>query len=67
MVVAFFCAKWSDESNAMSEVVAELAKSGKAAAHFLQVEAEDFEELCGQYGVEAVPTFIFIKVTFLKH
>jgi hypothetical protein len=62
----FFAADWSEESQLMSDVVVELLKNEKTArsAKFLQLEAEEFEELSIKYDIEAVPTFVFIRVNF---
>lgn len=64
LVVLFFSAEWSDESKLMGEVVMELLKSEKVTrtAKFLQLEAEEYEEISMNYDVEAVPTFVFIRV-----
>lgn len=60
----FFSAEWSEESKLMSEVVVELLKSEKVthSTKFLQLEAEEYEEISMNYDVEAVPTFVFIRV-----
>ena len=61
----FFAANWSDESKSMSDVVNLLSQDekNKTFLRFLEIEAEEHEELCVKYGVDAVPTFIFLKVT----
>jgi hypothetical protein len=66
LVVLFFSANWSDESKLMQTIVQELAKDEKhkQSVRFLEIEAEDYEQLSINYAVEAVPTFVFIKVTF---
>ena len=64
MVVLYFAAHWSDECKLMSEVIKELGKDEKnhgGLARFLEIEAEDNEELSIKYGVEAVPSFVFLK------
>ena len=64
MVVLYFSASWSEECNLMSDVIKELAKNEKTSrsTKFLQIEAEEFEDLSVKYGIEAVPTFLFLKV-----
>jgi thioredoxin-related protein len=48
----------------MSNVIVELGKDDahRNLVRFLEIEAEDNEELSIKYGVEAVPTFVFLKV-----
>lgn len=69
LVVLFFSANWSDECKLMSNVISELAKDEKNrnAVRFLEIEAEDNEELSIKYGVEAVPSFVFIKNNAVAH
>ena len=64
-----FAANWSDESKHMLEVVGLLSQDekNKSLLRFLEIEAEDYEDLSIKYGVEVVPTFIFIKVEYLKN
>jgi Grx4 family monothiol glutaredoxin len=61
--VAFFSASWSEESKVMSNVVDELVKDHKynKSTRFLKIEAENFEDLCIKYGIDAVPSFLFLK------
>ena len=60
----FFGAEWSEESKLMAEVLSELAKDAKYQSNtrFLQIEAEDNEQISIKYGIEAVPSFVFLKV-----
>ena len=37
-------------------------EASKVSLRVLEIEAEDFEEISINYGVEAVPTFILVKV-----
>ena len=52
----------------MSNVLLELSKDekNKNSLRVLEIEAEDFEDISIKYDVEAVPTFILIKVNKLK-
>lgn len=63
-MVLFFSAQWSDESKLMSDVAEEMVKSEKVSrtTKFIQIEAEDFEDLSMKFNVEAVPTFVLLKV-----
>ena len=60
----FFAAEWSEESKLMGEVLNELDKDAKYQnnSRILQIEAEDNEQISIKYGIEAVPTFVFLKV-----
>ena len=60
----FFTANWSDECKMMSDVVTLVAQDEKykPVLRFLEIEAEDYEQQSVSYAVEAVPTFVFIKV-----
>jgi thioredoxin-related protein len=67
--VLCFAANWSDESKHMLEIVSLLSQEekNKSLIRFLEIEAEDYEDLSVKYGIEVVPTFIFIKVdVYLK-
>ncbi|KAJ1971479.1 glutaredoxin [Dimargaris xerosporica] len=58
-IVINFSAEWLPQSQQMNTVFAELAKR-YPSLQFVQVEAEDFEELAEQYEVSAVPAFVFV-------
>jgi thiol-disulfide isomerase/thioredoxin len=61
--VLFFSAKWSEECKLMNDVIVELSKDEKnSQLRVLIIEAEDHETITVKYGVEAVPTFVFINV-----
>ena len=64
LVVVFFSAEWSEESKVMAEVVGEMVKSEETSrtTRFIQLEAEEFEEISLKYNVEAVPTFVLLRV-----
>ena len=53
----------------MNDVVEELIKTQNfsSSLRVLYIEAEDYEDLAMKYGVEVVPTFVFLKVRFVKH
>ncbi len=50
----------------MSGVLQELLKEENVSnsLNAVEIEAEDFEDVSVKYGVESVPTFVFIKVIF---
>jgi hypothetical protein len=64
--VLFFGANWSDECKLMSGVLEELVKDDKneKMIRFLEIEAEDNEDLSIKYAIEAVPSFVFLRVCF---
>lgn len=63
LVVLFFSAEWSEESKLMSDVVVEMLKSSQInqSTRFIQLDAEQFEDISLNYAVEAVPTFVFLR------
>jgi thioredoxin-like negative regulator of GroEL len=63
-VVVFFSAGWSEECKYMTGFFNELAKDKKISSSLrvLEVEAEDYEDISMTYGIEAVPSFLFLKV-----
>lgn len=63
LVVLFFGADWSDESKLMQGVVEEILKNEKLSrtVRFIQVDAEEYEDISIGFDVEAVPTFVFLK------
>lgn len=63
LVVLFFSAEWSEESKLMSDVVVEMLKSSQInqSTRFIQLDAEQFEDISLNYDVEAVPTFVFLR------
>jgi hypothetical protein len=50
----------------MSGVLEELVKDDKneKMIRFLEIEAEDNEDLSIKYAIEAVPSFVFLRVCF---
>ena len=69
LVVLFFAANWSEECKVMSDIIQELGKdeANRNLVRFLEIEAEDNEELSLKYGIEAVPSFVFIKNKDVVH
>lgn len=63
LVVIFFSAEWSDECKLMGNVVQEVLKNENLAGttRFLQLEAEEHEEISIEFDIEAVPTFVFLR------
>jgi hypothetical protein len=64
LVVVFFSAEWSEESKLMADVVGEMVKSEQLSrtTRFVQLDAEEFEDTSMKYNVEAVPTFVLLRV-----
>ncbi len=48
----------------MSNVIGEFNKDDtyRNLVRFLEIEAEDNEDLSIKYGIEAVPSFVFLRV-----
>lgn len=63
LVIVFFSADWSDECKLMSSVVDEILKNEelKKTTKFLELEAEEHEEISIKFNIEAVPTFVFLR------
>jgi hypothetical protein len=68
-MVLFFAANWSEECQLMTNVIGELSKDEtfRNLVRFLEIEAEDNEDLSIKYGIEAVPSFIFLRVFEFKN
>ena len=60
LVVVHFWAPWAEQCKQMDDVMLELAKQNPNVV-FLSLEAEDIPDVSVSFGIEAVPTFIFLK------
>lgn len=60
VLVLSFWADWHPPCKQMATVVKELA-SEKPAITFVQIEAEEFQDVCERYPVESVPTFVVVQ------
>lgn len=60
VLVLSFWADWHPPCKQMATVVKELA-SEKPAITFVQIEAENFQDVCERYPVESVPTFVVVQ------
>eukprot|EP01121_Diplochlamys_sp_Union-15-3_P000582 TRINITY_DN10506_c0_g1_i1.p1 TRINITY_DN10506_c0_g1~~TRINITY_DN10506_c0_g1_i1.p1 ORF type:complete len:222 (+),score=55.82 TRINITY_DN10506_c0_g1_i1:34-699(+) len=57
-----FWAEWSAPSKTMHAAFEELAKKNKGTlAHFLTVEAEEVGDVTEKYGIDSVPSFVFVN------
>jgi thioredoxin-like negative regulator of GroEL len=63
-VVLFFSANWSEECKQMLEVFNELSKDKKITEKLrvLEIEAEEHEDITLKYGIDVVPSFVFVNV-----
>ena len=61
-----FCATWCEPCVQLNAVFAELAEEHGAALRFVQLDADEFPDLCERFEIESVPAFLFLhsgKVT----
>lgn len=62
LCVVHFAATWAPQCTQMNDVLTELAKDAEySKVNFYKLEAEDMPEISEEYGISAVPTFIFIR------
>ncbi|XP_018493820.1 monothiol glutaredoxin-S11 [Galendromus occidentalis] len=59
LVVHFFAASWSPECTQMEDVIKEIA-ADHPKTKFFRIEAEELEAISQQYGITAVPEFVFL-------
>ena len=57
--VVNFCATWAEPCAHLNTVFAELAREHEHLS-FVQVDADEFPELCERFSLEAVPAFLFL-------
>jgi thioredoxin 1 len=60
-VVVDFWAEWCGPCHMMSPSVAQLAAEFGERAVVAKVNADDYPEILGQYGIMGIPTLIFFK------
>jgi len=60
LTVVDFWASWAEPCKHMNDVFQQLAKS-YPKHNFLQVEAEEVDDVAEKFDVASVPTFVFIK------
>ena len=65
LVILYFTANWSDECKLIDNVFDEMSKDQKYlnSLRVLSIEAEEFEDVSLNHGIESVPAFVFIKVS----
>lgn len=63
MTVVLFSADWAEQCAQILDVLSDLAKKPEYAnaLQFLDVSAENLSEVSLKYGVEAVPTVLFLR------
>ena len=70
LVILYFSANWSDECKLIkSNIFDELSKEEKYKDYLavLEIEAEEFEDISMKYGIESVPSFVFVKVILFQY
>eukprot|EP00736_Rhodelphis_marinus_P002713 Rmarinus@m.10071 len=60
VVVAFFSASWSQPCDHMRDAIKVLSVKVPSVT-FLEVDAEDVDDVSDKYGIESVPEFLFFK------
>lgn len=63
MAVVLFSAEWAEQCAQILDVLSDLAKKPEYAnaLQFLDVSAENLSEVSLKYGIEAVPTVLFLR------
>src|SRR5207249_108417 len=61
LVVVDFYATWCPPCHFISPKVEQLATKLKDEVIFLKVDVDESELLAAEYGIEAMPTFVYIK------
>lgn len=61
LVVIDFFATWCGPCKRIAPVLEEIAKENEAKLVVLKVDVDEVEELVGEYRVEVMPTFVFMR------
>lgn len=60
LTVVDFYATWCGPCKMIAPIVEKLAES-VPAAHFIKVDVEESPDIAKEYGISAMPTFLFFK------
>lgn len=66
LIVIDFFATWCGPCKMIAPQYEELSKE-KTSVVFLKVDVDDNEEIAAKYGIQSMPTFIFIKNNEVVH
>lgn len=62
-LVVDFSASWCGPCHMLKPVFEEVKKKYAGKIEFMTVDIDSFPDLAGQYGIQAVPTIVFINAT----
>ena len=60
MVIDFY-ATWCGPCKAIAPVIERMSQEMKDQVVFLKVDVDETDDIAGDYKIEAMPTFVFIK------